>query len=70
TSIEFQSEPKLINTITNINISSLSQFELIHSYLTQLKNKVYSFTLQIFQSTKIPLITTEEIIQTYDIIEE
>ncbi|CAF1268654.1 unnamed protein product [Rotaria sp. Silwood1] len=69
-SIEFQSEPKLINTITNINISSLSQFELIHSYLTQLKNKVYSFTLQIFQSTKIPLITTEEIIQTYDIIEE
>ncbi|CAF0933225.1 unnamed protein product [Rotaria sordida] len=63
-----QSESELINKITNINISRLSKLDIFRSYLIQLREKTYSFILQIFQSTKIPPIT-EETIETYDIIE-
>ncbi|CAF3030686.1 unnamed protein product [Rotaria sp. Silwood2] len=68
--IESQLEPKLINKITNINVLHLSKLEIFHLYLTQLREKVYSFIQQIFQSTKKMPIINEEIIETYDIIQE
>jgi hypothetical protein len=52
------------------NFSRLSKLEMIRLYLIKLKEKLCSFTFQTFHPTPKMTIITEEIIDTYDIIEE
>jgi hypothetical protein len=67
-SMEIEPEGQLFNTITMNNFLRLSKLEIIRLYLTKIREKFSSFVFDTFQSTKIPIIT-EEIIETYDIIE-
>jgi len=68
-SMEIESEEHLFNSITTDNFSYLSKLEMIRLYLTKIREKFYSLVSKTFQPTKTTLIT-EEIIETYDIIEE
>jgi hypothetical protein len=52
------------------NFPRLSKLEMIRLYLIKLKEKLCSFTFQTFHPTPKMTIITEEIIDTYDIIEE
>jgi hypothetical protein len=64
-SMELEPEEQSFNPITKEILSRLSMIRL---FLTKLTDKFRSFIFDTFQLTKTPLIT-EEIIETYDIIE-
>jgi len=67
-SMDIESEEQLFNTITTENCLHLSKLSMIHFYIIKIRDKLSAFISQTFQSTKtIPI--TEEIIETYDIIE-
>ena len=67
-SMEIESEEQLFNTITNGKFLRLSKLSMIRLYIIKIRDQFSAFISQTFQSTKtIPI--TEEIIETYDIIE-
>lgn len=67
-SMEIESDDQLSTTTTD-NFLRLSKFSIMRLYLTKIGEKVSSLVSQTFQSTK-PIVITEEIIETYDIIQE
>ena len=70
--IEPEPSPFSFDAKTSFNYSRLSRLAMIRLYMAKLREKVCSFVLQTIQPTKptpMPVIT-EEMIETYDIIEE
>jgi len=67
-SMKIKSEGQSFNTITINNSLRLSKFSMIRLYITKITEKFSSFVSQTFQPTK-PTLITQEIIETYDIIE-
>jgi hypothetical protein len=64
-SMEIESDSESFKTILY-----LSKMEIILLYITKLKEKISSIALQTFQSTNTMSIITQDIIDTYDIIQE
>jgi hypothetical protein len=67
-SMKIKPEGQSFNTITINNSLRLSKFSMIRLYITKITEKFSSFVSQTFQPTK-PTLITQEIIETYDIIE-
>ncbi|CAF1385141.1 unnamed protein product [Adineta steineri] len=67
-SMDIDFEPELFNTITNMNFSRLSKFAKFRLSIMKFQDKFSSFISRKFQSTETFHIT-DDIINTYDIIE-
>lgn len=66
--IEPEYRTQLSDQIATVNSLCLSKLERFRLYIMKLKEKFYSYFLPGFSSTQVPLIT-QDIIETYDIIE-